>query len=149
VINVSEIEITLPDRVRHTRLRAYVSVLIDGWLRVGEMRITEKNGRLTLWFPSRPLHAHCPACSAKVEFKHTYCWGCGAPLPDQTPREADGSLVRMYANCVHPIRQYERSIVERAVFAAYRDAIEGRSRGLASRLESRRTNTPPVGAVAS
>lgn len=130
-MKLSDISIALEPQPQRGPMRAYVQLVIDGWLKIADLKITEKNGQLVLWFPQRGMKARCAACYATIEVRHRYCYHCGEANAAHTE---DG---KHFQSVAHPICHEARKEIERAVFAAYRKMVEPPGVSLADRVRAR------------
>lgn len=126
-MNITEIRIRFPERGSPSKLKAFVTVVVDGCLVIHEIKIIESGaGDLFLAMPSRKLADCCPVrgCPGKNHLKDRYCSTCGSELPlREIERDARGRE-RLHVDVVHPIDEATRRRFEAAVFDAYRAELE-------------------------
>lgn len=91
-----------------------------GMIRVhGVMIHRERGGRLRVLFPDKAKLVVCPACETHVGCVHPYCFGCGAPLPKQTPAPDHKGRVRRFSETAHPIGKEARGLLSTLLLEAY------------------------------
>lgn len=121
-MQVTRVYITDPDPGESNGLVAGVAVEIDGSVLIRNMRlVARKDGSLLVDFPSEMLFDRCGGCGRKVKCVASFCDWCGVPHePWDRPNPETNGRRSNFINVVHPTNSTGRTIIETAVFAAYR-----------------------------
>ena len=110
------------------RLRAYCAVVFDNSFVVHNVRVIEKADGLLVAMPSRKLTSKCPVCQFKNPIDGSYCGNCGTRLRDEGAIKRLQRETKIHFDVAHPINPQCRRMIEEAVMAAYRKAVESSQR---------------------
>jgi DNA-binding cell septation regulator SpoVG len=105
-------------REGRTRLRAYVSIVLNDSFMVKNIRIIEKKevkpgeSKYFIVFPNRENTRPCTACSAKVSFRDEFCKVCGTKL---SPIIQEAT----YKDLCHPIKRDVSDVLEKCILDEY------------------------------
>jgi stage V sporulation protein G len=121
-MDVTEVRLYLENDGHSDRLRAFVSVMFDGFV-VRDIKLIERDGVLSLAFPSRKLTDRCPRCDSKTVLDWRHCPQCGGRLEsNRVPVSPDGR-VQLFHDIAHPADRATRDAITAAVVAAYREVL--------------------------
>ena len=122
--------------VSEEKLKAYVTIVLDGCFVVRDLKIIGGPSGPFVAMPSRKLCSHCHGCGFKNPLRAAYCNQCGVKLAAAAlPRDDDGRL-RLYADIAHPINAACRELIERRVVSEYEaEIVRAREPGYVSRYD--------------
>jgi len=111
---------------RHSedRVRAYLTLLIDGKFLVHDVRIVETNGGLLVAMPSKMLQVRCRACLRRNAVNASFCNWCGCRSPGGRQAAEEVAEGPMRIDLAHPLTPLVRKELESAVFNEYLKALE-------------------------
>jgi DNA-binding cell septation regulator SpoVG len=110
-----------------SKLRAFASVVLDGWLLVHDIKVVQGKRRLVVAMPSRRPSAGCRSCGQKNHVQARYCNRCGGELEAAWGTRDSRGKARFSVDLAHPITCECRRELEDKVIEAYRRAVEERS----------------------
>lgn len=120
-VEVTEVRLTLHEpRFSGDAVLAYCTAVLDAAWVVHEIKVIQGDGGPFLSMPSRKVTDHCLRCGRKVPVDARYCNGCGAEADPERGRRTG----KVFQDLIHPINAVARKVLEGAVLAAYREAVE-------------------------
>jgi stage V sporulation protein G len=122
-MDVTEVRIFLERDAHSDRLRAFVSIMLGGGFVVRDIKLIERDGVLSLAFPSRKLTDRCPRCGSKTVLDWRHCPQCGDRLAtNRVPLSPEGRA-QLWHDIAHPADRATREAITAAVVAAYREVV--------------------------
>lgn len=124
-MEITEVRVKLmgdDDPRTNERLLAFASITIDDAFVVRDLKIIEGARGVFVAMPSRKLADRCPRCGAKNHLLSRYCNACGCPH-DERRAFADVGRPVLHSDVAHPVTYAAREQIERAVLAAYNEAL--------------------------
>ena len=124
---------------KHFELKAYATVELDSEFVVRQVKVIQKNGKLSVYFPSRKQTTPCPKCRHPVPITDEFCGRCSEDQGPQEPRLEElrsslrlepGERLSIHMDIAHPVTKECRQEIEETVLEVYR-------RELASRADTR------------
>lgn len=105
------------------RLKAFVTVCLDGEFVIHDIKVVESNGRLLVAMPSRKIRDECTKCNSKVVVTDKFCCHCGEKLAANRAEKREDGRGKLYADICHPIKTEFRTKLEKAVLDKYHQEI--------------------------
>jgi stage V sporulation protein G len=121
-MEVTEVRVRLAEG-KQDRLRAFCSVTLDNAFVIRDVKVIQGEQGLFVAMPSRKLTDRCPSCRAKNQLRSRYCADCGAKLTNHRAQLDDRGRPRLYVDIAHPVNTEARTLVEKAVLAAYQEEL--------------------------
>jgi stage V sporulation protein G len=122
-LEVTDIRVTVLGQPL-TKVRAYVTVTLDGCFVVRDMRVVETPSGLLVAMPSAPKTAPCPQCWTKNSLRAKFCNECGRRL-----HEHRGPSRKLYSDLAHPGTPESREYITEKVLEAYEAALAEQEAG--------------------
>ena len=131
-MNVTGVRIHLE---KHFELKAYATVELDGEFVVRQVKVIQKNGKLSVYFPSRKQTTPCPKCRHPVPITDEFCGRCSEDQGPQEPRLEElrnwlrlepSERLSVHMEVAHPVTKECRQEIERVVLEAYRRELAHR-----------------------
>lgn len=110
-MNITDIRFTLEQNERAS-VKAYVTLVVDGWLVIKDVRLIQCNGRMVVAMPNKELRSRA-SCGHLNPRTASYCSTCGQPIAKQARKEAT------YADVAHPVNGTARQRMEKQLLEAY------------------------------
>lgn len=123
-MRITEIRFKIVQDDEDDRLRAYVSIVVDDWLCVRDLKIVVGyNGKLIVSMPCRKMTDRCFHCGGKNQVISRYCHCCGVRLPGQRHKYDDRGRPKLFADTVHPITKESRALLDQIILEAYSEEM--------------------------
>jgi stage V sporulation protein G len=128
-MNITEIVVKLVDHQpgadEDVKLKAYVTIILDGCFAVRDLKLVETAAHgMVIFMPSRKITDRCPRCKGKNSLRARYCNNCAAELPDAAVHKGKNGKDKLDADVCHPITAACRQAIQEAVIQAYRQELE-------------------------
>ncbi len=92
-MEITKINVKLVSKEK-SRLKAYVSVVLDGCLEIRNIRIIQGKKDLFVVMPNKENFRTCPFCGSKTSWKDQYCKSCGKEISVIIPSVKFKDIVR-------------------------------------------------------
>ena len=103
----------MEERSAESSVRAYVTMVVDGWLVIKDIRIIECNQRLLVAMPNKERPSKSP-CGHSNYHSARFCCTCGQRLENRCRRDEVS-----YIDVAHPTNRQSRTAMEQELLAAY------------------------------
>ena len=120
-MEISSVRVHLRDSKQESKLRAFVTITLDGVFVVRDLKIIEGKKGLFVAMPTFKIKKPCHECGNQNFLRSQYCSKCGKSLPQE---DMNDNKVEEYKEIAHPITREARNYIQDTVLEAYQKELE-------------------------
>ena len=119
MITITQVNIKMYTNSK-TKLVAYATLVVNGSLKITNIRIINTGDRFIVSMPSRPTIRTTCACQCAIQNFWNYCPLCGNFIPKTQNDKENNDLFR---DIVFPVNKETRTMINEAVLTAYHEEL--------------------------